>query len=628
MTLQRAALLTVLAGVVAVALALSGTDPAPANGAAGPPGAPADDPLAARFAATFEAERTGDLARLEALAAGDDAAALAAAEAFLATAGDVAPARRLAALRRVDALRLDEPLARDARRSLDLAIGDAAVAAGRPEVAVAAFDAALPAPDAVAALRTLLRDAPFDLARRLQNANLHQEALDVLAAAGAAAPSIEAPALRALGRNEAALERYRAWTRAAPEDRTARFGLAWIHWRLGDLDAADALFAELGGPDAAYGRGLIANRRGDVRAAADFLLASERGSRLRLAGRILERAGRTAEAIDAYLALAATDSVLADDGAWRAKVLAERLGDDARRDRALDALPEGGYFALLRGGAPDLPTRDDLPDADPPALATAGWLAETGHPDAARRVLAFALRDVRAEAGPWTRAREARFVALGEALTALGEYRIPQRAAATLVGTSDQLRTWRLAYPRAWPDLVEPAAAAAGVDAHLVWAVMRRESAFYPRAVSRSGAQGLMQVMPATWDWLAELQNEAPQDPFAVHANVRYGVHYLGWLHDYFDGDATLLVASYNRGQGYVGRLWESAEVNRDRDELLHAIDAQETREYLQNVTYVRRIYDGLADLEAGRAPADPRPAAAGVETSRSPVGERPTASR
>ncbi|MDR9391095.1 MAG: lytic transglycosylase domain-containing protein, partial [Trueperaceae bacterium] len=270
------------------------------------------------------------------------------------------------------------------------------------------------------------------------------------------------------------------------------------------------------------------------------------------------------------------------------------------------ALPDDGYFALLQGTGPDLPTRNDLPDVRPSALDTAAWLAETGDPAAARRVLAFALRDLRAEGGPWTREREARLVALGEALVALGEYRIPQRAAATRVDASEQLRTWRLAYPRAWPNLVEPAAAEAGVDPHLAWAVMRRESAFYPRAISRSGAQGLMQVMPATWDWLAELQGEPPADPFAVHANVRYGVHYLGWLDAYFDGDETLLVASYNRGQGYVGRLWESAEVNRDRDELLHAIDARETREYLQNVTYVQRVYDGLAALEATLA-ATPR---------------------
>ncbi|MDR9391636.1 MAG: hypothetical protein RI554_06365, partial [Trueperaceae bacterium] len=257
MTARRSALLVLLAGAVAVALALSATDGRPG-------GAPPDDPLAARFVALAEATRDGDLARLEALADGDDAAALGAAEAFLATADGAAPARRLAALRRVEALRLEEPLARDADRALQLAIGAAADAAGDPDAAIEAYTAALPAPEAASALERLLADAPYDLARRLQGAGLHQAALDALAAAEASAPSIEAPALRALGRDDAALARYRAWVDADPGDRTARFGLAWTHWRLGNLDAADALFAELGGPDAAYGRGLIANRRGDV----------------------------------------------------------------------------------------------------------------------------------------------------------------------------------------------------------------------------------------------------------------------------------------------------------------------------------------------------------------------------
>jgi soluble lytic murein transglycosylase len=170
---------------------------------------------------------------------------------------------------------------------------------------------------------------------------------------------------------------------------------------------------------------------------------------------------------------------------------------------------------------------------------------------------------------------------------------------------SEQLRTWRLAYPEAWPQRVGRAAKEAGVDAELVWAVMRRESAFFPDAISRSGAQGLMQVMPATWDWLAELQEESPADPFDVAANVRYGTYYLGWLQDYFRGELQLAVASYNRGQGYIGRLFDSDEVRRDVDELLRAIDALETREYLQAVWRGYQVYQGLARLEAEGLPAD-----------------------
>ncbi|MEI2422272.1 transglycosylase SLT domain-containing protein, partial [Arthrospira platensis SPKY2] len=86
---------------------------------------------------------------------------------------------------------------------------------------------------------------------------------------------------------------------------------------------------------------------------------------------------------------------------------------------------------------------------------------------------------------------------------------------------------WRLAYPRAYADAVVAHAASFGVEPALVWAVMRQESAFSPVAVSTSNAQGLMQVIPSTWTWLAELQREPPGDPFDPDTNVRYGTYYL-----------------------------------------------------------------------------------------------------
>jgi hypothetical protein len=89
-------------------------------------------------------------------------------------------------------------------------------------------------------------------------------------------------------------------------------------------------------------------------------------------------------------------------------------------------------------------------------------------------------------------------------------------------------------------------------------------------------------------------------------------VHYLGWLQDYFGGDLQLAVASYNRGQGYVRRLYESDEVRRDLDELIRAIDAFETREYLQAVWTSFRTYQELARIEAeGLRGAEPGAVAA-----------------
>ena len=300
------------------------------------------------------------------------------------------------------------------------------------------------------------------------------------------------------------------------------------------------------------------------------------------------------EAVAELQRLAVGDSDYADDAAGRLRVLGARHDRPDWIASGDAALPSTGFFASLLGAPSAGPSRDDLAATAPPALDAARLLAETGDPDGARLVLSFALREAQDED-----ASEAHLVALGEALGALGEYRQPQRVAAALLAAgSEQYRTWRLAYPEAWPDRVRLEAKHADVDPHLVWAVMRRESAFFPDAVSRSGAQGLMQVMPTTWDWLAEILDEPPGDPFDVDANIRYGATYLGWLDDHFAGDEHLIVPSYNRGQGYIGRLFDGDEVRRDKDELFRAIDALETREYLQAVLATRDVYDALAAFE------------------------------
>lgn len=558
-----------------------------------------DDPALRRIASHAVARAQGDRETLLALAEGSDVASLRAAR-DLADDAAAPPDVRRFALERVLALRIDEPLARRELAELHVSLARAAEEAGDPDAALATYREALPDERAIAGVLRLESD-PYRRANAFLQARLHREALDALG--DLAAPSIEAPALRALGRHDEGLDAYRRWLDEVPGDAEALAGVAWSHWFLGDLDAAEIAFTRLGGATGAYGRALIANRRGELDEAVRLLVATGDARRLWLATSLLEGDGRWSEAVDVYLRIAAGDSVYADDAAWRVRVLGERYDRPSWIAAGEAALPSDGWFALRTGASVPGPSRADLPDARPDALATARSLAEANDVEGARLVLAFALRDATdAPSGADTAtpldpvAREATIVALGEALAALGEYRQPQRAAAPLVAAgSEQLRTWRLAYPEAWPEHVRFHAKEAGVDPHLVWAVMRRESAFFPEAISRSGAQGLMQVMPTTWDWLAEIQDETPADPFDVADNIRYGITYLGWLDTYFDGDELLVVPSYNRGQGYIGRLYDSDEVRRDDDELLRAIDALETREYLQAVLFTRRIYDALA---------------------------------
>lgn len=96
--------------------------------------------------------------------------------------------------------------------------------------------------------------------------------------------------------------------------------------------------------------------------------------------------------------------------------------------------------------------------------------------------------------------------------------------------------------------LIEQAASHHQVDPDLVRAIIQVESNFNPYAVSPKGAQGLMQLIPAT------ARRFGVANPFDPRANIDGGIRYLKYLLGMFDGDLRLTLAAYNAGENNVAR--------------------------------------------------------------------------
>lgn len=123
-------------------------------------------------------------------------------------------------------------------------------------------------------------------------------------------------------------------------------------------------------------------------------------------------------------------------------------------------------------------------------------------------------------------------------------------------------------------DEVRAAAEVHGVDEALVRAIMHAESWFNPAAVSHAGAQGLMQLMPATQSRFGVA------DPFDPLDNISAGVAYLAELLSKFEDDWELAVAAYNAGETAVRKHGGIPPFS-------------ETREYVRRIRILRARYGG-----------------------------------
>jgi len=446
-------------------------------------------------------------------------------------------------------------------------VGDAAARLGRYEAAAKALEAA--ARRAPSDQQPRLR---IDQGRFLIRAGQDKRAIALLASVAASAPEAEASEALALearvldeaSRDNEAIALYRQIAKRFPNRgvaAVAKWRLGWIAWLNGDLRTAAAEWRSVAD---------VSSRR-DLRLPALYwrgraleMLRDEAGA-VALYARVLGEAPRSY-----YGMLAAQRAGGAAPAAMPRDIPAPAL--PANPAEAFKADPRFARVDLLRRLGLVEPAWEELEDVvqssvgDPVRLygASSAYVRDERYH--------LALRIVRRHFG---------------ALSASGDPALPRAF-------------WEVIYPLGWRDEVAETAGRVGLDPFLIAAIVREESSYYPRAVSRAGARGLMQLMPATAKPMADVRGLPFEggglldDP---RANLEMGTAFLAGLMKEF-GEPRLAIAAYNAGPKRV-RDWWKARRTADIEAFVEQIPYDETREYVKRVmlswSEYRRLYGGAA---------------------------------
>lgn len=146
----------------------------------------------------------------------------------------------------------------------------------------------------------------------------------------------------------------------------------------------------------------------------------------------------------------------------------------------------------------------------------------------------------------------------------------------------------RTTYPRPYAEEVQKS----GLPSALVYAVIKAESSFREDAVSRAGAVGLMQIRPATAEFICTRQGIAFESALLKEGsyNISVGCMYLKYLIERFTVLETAL-AAYNAGEGKVRSWLKNSDFSADGI-VLRKIPYPETQEYIKKVAKFRKNYE------------------------------------
>ena len=157
------------------------------------------------------------------------------------------------------------------------------------------------------------------------------------------------------------------------------------------------------------------------------------------------------------------------------------------------------------------------------------------------------------------------------------------------------LRETLRTYPLAYRELIRQYAGEQGLEPCYIAAIVMSESSFQPDATSSVNAQGLMQIMPSTGEWIAGKFGDAYAEGclYDPATNLRYGCWYMGFLMDRYDGDKACSSAAYHSGQGEVDGWLDNPAYSPD-GRTLATIPGENANTYVERVL---RYYEKYKEI-------------------------------
>ena len=128
------------------------------------------------------------------------------------------------------------------------------------------------------------------------------------------------------------------------------------------------------------------------------------------------------------------------------------------------------------------------------------------------------------------------------------------------------------------------------LEKEFVYAVIKAESDFQEKAISKSGALGLMQIIPSTAKWIASEFDEeySKEKMLSAETNIKYGCFYLNYLFSKFSS-IDIVICAYNAGETVV-RNWLDDSGNLIEDKIAY----QETKMYYKKVKQYYEMYKNV----------------------------------